>query len=624
MASTPPIQNFTELDFNALKESLKDYLRTRPELVDFNFDGSLISIILDVLAYNSQNDGFYANMLGSEFFLDTAQKRDSVVSRANELGYVSRSASSAKAVLDLTLESTSPIATTLTIPTGTIFTSEVEGTTFKFNTLDDYTSTSYYDSLGVRYFTYTNVEIYEGTRLTSTTVIDQTTLTGIVLPNSKVDTSLLEVSVAPSNNINLLVPYVLAQDIMAFDGDGDEFFNPNPLEPTSNAYFIEEINDQLFKVYFGDGVLGKELELGNLVVIKYLVCSESGSNGASTFALSSSITGSAGLTTYETTASAFGGDEIEEIDSVRFNAPLIYASQNRAVTPNDYVAIIKRGGGDIPSGLKSVIAWGGEDNVPEALGYVFISVVKESDIDDPLSDGEKEDLENELLNKYSVAAIIPIVVDAEFIYIIPTVTVKYNSKILASGPSALQTAVTNTINIYSEVDLEQFGQYFRYSKLSREIDKTDIAINNNNMTIQIQRRFSPVLNTAGPYDIRFNNDVVEGSLSTNDFGYTDDGTPHTSGVTMKTVGAGVFLYYNNVLFSEEMLNNEPGKVGIIDYPTGEINLYAGFVPTNWNGTTNDIRLTMTPTGQDIYPARNIILTIDASLGSVNVVSDTVN
>lgn len=606
--ATPPTQNFTELDFTKLKQNLKTYLSTRPEFVDFNFDGSMINLIIELLTYNTQQIAFYANMLGAEFFLDTAQRRESVVSRSQELGYVPRSTKAPAAVLDITLQATSPSATSLTIPIGTVFTTTINDTTFKFTTLQVYTSTTFFDSLGNRFFTFSDVEIVEGTRLRSSTVIDPTTISGIVIPNTKIDISRTNVYVAPSNNFSLSVQYTPSENIT----------NINSL---STVFFTEEINDELFRFYFGDGILGKNLDIGNLVTIDYLVCNGSAANGASVFDLSSTISGVSAFTAYTTTSAASGGAEIEDKEKVRFTAPKFFATQNRCITAQDYVSIVN----NILS-PKSVTAWGGETNDPVALGYVFIAIRKDETTTVNLTDPEKLALETTLIDNYCPLAITPIVVDPDYIHLLITSEVKYNPNILNTNSLQLSSIVEDTIRSYASNDLGVFNQYFRYSKLTRLIDESDIAINNNNLDVILQKRLGSseiILNPPSPFlsfPVRFYNPIVPGTVISNEFNH-DNGTTVDTDVYFKDDGFGVLQLRKTVGITETIIESD---IGTVNYLTGQLNV-VGFNPETFNATTNDIRISVTPQNKDVSPIKNAILVITSDDNViVNVVADRVN
>ena len=604
-------QNFVELDFFNLKESLKDYLKKRPEFLDYDFDGSTINLLLDSMTFNTQNNAFYFNLLASEFFLGTAQKRESVVSRAQELGYTSRSAASAKAVIDIKLTSSNIVNTSLIIPAGTVFTTSVDGKTYKFVTLDDVVSTDRdLSTLANRaIFAFYDVAIYEGSPLVSTTIISNTTLSGVVIPNQNIDTSLLRVTVAESASVDLAVAYSPGRNLL-------------DINPNSNVYFVEEINDQLYRISFGDGNIGKAIATGNKVVIKYLITSGSKPNGARLFTLASTIPTVTGVYNYSVVQSAQAGADIESIESVRFNAPLIYSAQNRAVVPKDYLAIINRE----YTGLKSVVAWGGEDNVPIALGYVFISI-KPTDRES-LTNSEKQDIETNLKDNYCPAAIIPIVVDPELIYLNITATVKYNPTVAVAGPDSIKGKITTAIVNYGASDLDQFSQYFRYSKLSRQIDGSDIAVNNNNIVVEMEKRFVPSLVTPRSYNFFFRNPVKPeaGVLSSNKFTYKDSNdVEYPDAYFTNDIDGTISINYilnNTVLIADS-------NVGRLDFTSGSISIN-NFLATRFGGTLDplgkitDIRIKLVPLNQDIYPVRNVILVIDQSGVVVNMLPDNIS
>ena len=392
----------TDLDFDTVKDNFKVFLKQQSVFTDYDFEGSGMSVLMDLLAYNTHYLAFHSNMLANEMFLDTSLNRASAVSHAKAIGYTPVSMKASNASVTITVSNVPTTQTILTMPAGTIFNSTVDGVNYQFVTIADATANS---TSGI--FTFSNVRIYEGTRITFRYVVDSNNLEQrFIIPSNKVDTSTLTVRIQNSSSDTTTTTYSLNTDYTT-------------LNSTSTVYFLQEVEDGKFQVYFGDGVIGKKPTDNNIILLSYVVTNGTGADGANAFTAASSIGGYSSITTLTVTSASGGGDP-ETVDSIKFNAPLKYASQGRAVTPDDYKSIIP----SLYSNIRSIQVWGGEDNDPAIYGRVYISIKPTTG--DSLTDSSKAII-TDGLKQYNVASVTPVIVDPETLSLVLGVTVKYNS-----------------------------------------------------------------------------------------------------------------------------------------------------------------------------------------------------
>ena len=352
MATTTKRIRVTELDFTEIKNNLKSYLKAQPKFADYNFEGSAINTLLDVLAYNTHYSAVYSNMVANEMFLDSAVKRDSIVSLAKHLGYTPRSSTAPTAVINVTINSPAGSPATLTMPSGTTFSTQVNGTSYSYVTQSDLTIVP---SSGV--YTFTNVNIKEGTSIRYEYTKDSADFNQrFLIQDDRADTSTLKVLVQNSTTDATTTTFTRAENIL-------------DVKDTSEVYFLNAVEDGQYEVTFGDGILGKALSDGNIIVLEYLITNEETSNGAKTFTLSSTVGGTTNAT-ITTVSNSQGGAVRETLDSIKFNAPKYYSSQNRAVTAEDFKVILPKLYGNVDS----MQVWGGEDNDPPIYGKVFLSI----------------------------------------------------------------------------------------------------------------------------------------------------------------------------------------------------------------------------------------------------------
>jgi len=573
--------NISELDFDQIKNNLKDYFGSQSEFSDHDFGGSAISVMLDILAYNTYYNAYYVNMLASESFLDSAQLRDSVVSKASMLGYTPQSSTGAKANVQITVTpDTSPA--TVTVDKFTQFTSTVNGTSYVFCTSG---STTIAANSGA--YVATGVELTQGIPLTfrytaNTANTDQKFL----LPNANTDTDTLTVTIQESASDTNVSVYSQATDITT-------------ISSLSNVYFISESTDGQFRVEFGDGVLGRKPVTGNIILLEALVTEGDEVNGANTFSASGTVGGfSASVITSNAAA---GGSDKETIESIKFNAPKTFETQNRAVTTDDYKKIVETN----VSGLDSVSVWGGQDNATPSFGKVFISAKPTGATSLSTS---QIGLIKSAVSSFNMVSITPEVVDPDIIDLIFTTTVKYDSRLTSLSSGAVAELVIDTIQDYKTTNLLKFGADFRYSTLSTLIDNTETSIVSNLTTLTAKKALEPSITANNAYTISFNNPIFnpsvtfEGAVTTSQFAFTDAaGTSFTS-CFMDDLNGTLRIFF--LSGSEKVLLSN--TAGTVTYANGNISI-SSFRPDSFVGATLDF--TITPAQNDLTPVRNQIFEI---------------
>ena len=592
----------SDFDFDNIKANLKTFLRSQSEFQDYDFEGSGFSILLDTLAYNTHYLGFNANMLANEMYLDSADIRKNIVSLAKMLGYTPSSVRAPEASIDILVGDGT--GSSITMTKGTAFTTTVDGTTFQFINNADIVTTPVN---GV--YRFSDVKIYEGTLVTFRYTVDTTdTDQKFIIPSSLADTSTLVVKVQTSSNDTTTNTYTLATGLAT-------------VQSTSKVYFLQEIEDGKFEIYFGDGVIGSALTNGNIIILEYIVTNVEAANGASTFTASTTISGFSNLT-ITTNSNAQGGTTAESKESVRFNAPLQYSAQNRAVTTSDYESLVQS---LYPNAL-SVSAWGGEDDETPIYGTVVIAIKAASG--STLTTATKQSIVTQL-KKYNVASVRPVIVDPETTFILITSNVKYDEKLTTKTATTLKSDITSVLSNFNDNTLQKFDGVFRYSKVTSLIDDTDTSIISNITTIKIRKEFTPTLNSSTRYDIYFRNSLynpVSGYNSVNG-GILESTGFKISGDTTNVFfldddGAGNIRRFRLVGSVRTYVNNTQGT---INYTTGQITLTSLSVSTiqNIRGSASTvIELTVTPKSNDIVPVRDQILEIDTANSIITVDVDT--
>jgi hypothetical protein len=587
----------SDFDFDNIKSNLKTFLQDQTQFSDYNFEGSGFAILLDTLAYNTHYLGFNANMLANELYLDSADIRKNIVSLAKMLGYTPASPRAPIANVNILLNNAT--GASVTMDKGTVFTSTVEGLTYQFVTNEDVTITP---ADGV--YRFSNVNLYEGTLVTYRYTVDSSDVDQkFIIPSVNADTSTLKVTVQTSSVDTSTSTYTLATGLKS-------------LTATTKTYFLQETDTGKFEIYFGDGVLGQNLADGNIVILEYIVTNKTEANGASIFTLSGSIDSFTNVSV-STNSSAQGGSEAETKESIRFNAPLQYTAQDRAVTTTDYETIIK----SIYPNALSVSAWGGEDDETPVYGVVKIAIKAASG--STLTDATKQNIITSL-QPYNVASVRPEIIDPETTSIILSVNAKYDKKSTIKTAETLQSEIINAITDYNTNTLQSFDSVFRYSKLTGIIDDVDNAILSNITTLNIRKSFTPTLNSSTRYDIYFRNAIYnphsghQAILSSTGFTVAgnanvmfldDDGLGN---VRRYFLSSGIKTYVNNAQ-------------GTINYSTGQITIVSLNVSSvsNIRGATSSvIELTVTPSSNDVVPVRNQILEIDIANSNVTVSEDT--
>ena len=583
----------TDLDFDTIKTNLKTYLKGQSEFTDYDFEGSGMSVLLDTLAYNTHYNAFMANMAANEMFLDTAVKRNSVVSHAKAMGYTPVSVRAPSATVDVTVNDAN--SASLTLYAGHVFNTSAGGVSYQFVNIAD-TTIQAADT-----YTFSGLKLYEGTWTeTKYTVNVSDADQKFILTNNNVDISTLLVTVQTSSSDSTTTTYTKANNLV-------------DVTSTSTVYFTQETTNGEWEIYFGDGVLGKALVDGNIISIKYVVTNKDAANGATTFTSSGAI-GTFTDITIATTSAASGGADAENIGSIQHNAPFNYAAQNRAVTANDYKALVPT----LYSNISSIAVWGGEYADPAVYGKVYISIKTPSG--NNLTANTKESIKT-LLADYTVASITPEFVDPVTIKIIPVVNFKYNPSVTTKSNTALVTLVTTAINSFSDDELEKFEGLFRYSKFQRTIDDADNAILSNITTLKISQTITPSLAAATKYTVAFSNALLDpdaGAKNVESTGFTITGNDNGEHF-LDDDGAGMIRTYYLVGSTKTY---ETASIGTINYSTGEIVLSSLNVATvtNSDGT---ITVTVIPSSNDVVPVRNQVLEIDATNLTVTGTADTI-
>jgi len=592
----------SELDFDNIKTNLKTFLQSQSEFQDYDFEGSGFSILLDLLAYNTHYLGFNANMLANEMYLDSADIRKNIISLAKMLGYTPTSAKAPTASIDILVNNAS--GATITMDKGTTFTTSVDGVSYQFVTNAAHTIAP---ANGV--YRFSSIPIYEGTLVTfrytvNTSDPDQK----FIIPSANADTSTLRVQVQNSVSDTTVSTYTLATGITSLDD-------------TSKVYFLQEGDDGKFEVYFGDGVIGKSLDNGNIIIMEYVVTNKTEANGASTFALSGSIDTFSDVT-ITTVSNAQGGSEPQSKESIRFNAPLQYSAQDRAVTTSDYETKVL----ELYPNAQSVSAWGGEDDETPVYGVVKIAIKAASG--STLTDATKLSIVNQL-KRFNVASVTPEIVDPETTSIILTSNIKYDEKATTKTADTLESDILTTITNYNTNTLQKFDSVFRHSKITGLIDDTDNSILSNVTSLLIRKTFTPTLGSSTRYDVYFRNGIYNphaghksgtgGVIATSGFKVTGD---TTNVYYLDDDGNGNIRRYYFVGSVRTYVNNTQGTV---NYATGQITINSLDIASieNIRGSASSvIEVTVEPASYDIVPVRDQILEIDTANSTITVEADT--
>ena len=603
MAVKSSLLNVSDLDFDDISANLKTYLKGQDKFKDYNFEGSNMSLLIDLLAYASHINAFNTNLAASELFLDSAQIRKNVVSRAKDLGFIPASEKAARAKIELTLsnvrnaDGTYPTTTEMTLLRGNVFESVFDGSNYKF-----VVSSSVKPVQNGTNFSYTDVELIQGTYVTDTFVHDrQIKNPKYVLSNDRVDGSSIEVTVT-SNNVS--TAYTLSTDV-------------SEIKTTSEVFYIQENEEGFQEIYFGDGVLGKELLDGDLIDVTYILVDDDHANGAKSFSIVTAINGySRGTIIVQTPAT--GGSERESIDSIKFKANKFFTSQNRLVTLNDYKAKVS----EYYPNADAIAVWGGEDNDPPEYGKVFLAIKPNNS--DYITAEEKRVIQQKL-RKLNMITVRPVIIDPEIIKILVSTTFKYNPKSTRLSLGELQTLVTNAIVDWDTANLNNFDSIFRHSKLVRAIDDADSSILSNITNIRLRKQHSVTIGQKKDITVNFGNSLYNphsghmastgGILTTT--GFLLDGDTKT--YYFDEDGTGNVRRYH--LSGSTRIYND-SEAGTINYSTGLLSIDALNITSTVNANTS-IDFTVIPNSYDVVATRGNLIDISSADISVQGEIDTI-
>ena len=597
--------NVTDLDFDNISDNLKNYLKGQTIFKDYNFEGATLSILIDLLAYASHVGAVNTNIAASELFLDSAQIRKNVVSRAKDLGFVpsSEKASTATATMQLRnvkgADGIIPELTSMIMPRGTIFTTTYEGTNYEFVTSETYTP-----SIDNTTFTYNDIELVQGTFAQDQYVFDsQIANSKFVLSNSRVDKLRMTVTV---NSGGTSSTYSLSTDI-------------SNITTTSKVYYTQENEEGFIEIYFGDGTLGTKLLDGDIITVDYIIVEDIHADGANRFQQTTAINGYSD-SSIVVSQKATGGAEKESIESIKFKATKFYTSQNRLVTLNDYKAKVQ----EYYPNADAVAVWGGEDNDPPACGKVFIALKPNNA--DYLSDTEKS-LVKTNLNKLNMLTVRPEIVDADIIKILISTTFKYNPNLTTLTAGELATLVKGTINQFDTDELNGFDAIFRHSNLLKTIDASDSSILSNTTNIRLKKKLKGTVSTTPKgYTVSMGNPLYNPHSGHNAM---SGGIITTTG--FKIGGDSVNTYY----FDDDGAGNvrryylsgatrvyKDNAAGIVNYATGLVTINA-FILTSTVNTDTSIDFTVIPSGNDVVAERGNLIDISSDDISVTGQVDTI-
>jgi hypothetical protein len=621
-----PLVNFANLDFDQIKESIKDYLKANSDFTDYDYEGSNLSTIINTLAYNTYITSYNANMVSNEVFIDSATLRENIVSLARNIGYVPRSRKSAKANVSFVIDLSGSNAVTATLKAGASFTSRSispnVSRSFIFSILNDITVPV--DSTGRANFI--NIDIFEGTFITQTfTVNSENFEQKFILPNTGIDTDLISVIVKDTQESTV------SREFEQFNS----LFN---VTKDTRSYFIQEIEQERYELLFGDGVFGVKLENQNFIEASYITSSGEIANNISRFSFIGVVVDDKGafvtngISLISTNEPSGGGKSIETVESVKKYAPQIYSAQNRAVTAGDYEALIPK----IYPEAQSVSAFGGEDLTPPQFGKVFVSIKPFNGVFIPSS--IKQNLQQKI-KQFSVAGIRPEIIDLKFLFVEADCEVYYNSN-LVSSPSSVQNIVTQNIENYADsTELNKFGARFKYSKFQSIIDKSSDAVTSNITNIGMRRDITAQLNKFAEYELCFGNQILVKNPGTQAVfnGKLVGYNIKSSGFTVSGISGIVYLgdaptgnLEKGSLFLFKLVSpTEPiivkRNIGSIDYVKGEIKLNPiNIISTVVSRDTPLIQISTTPISNDVIGLQDLYLQLDVNNTTVDVIPDNIS
>lgn len=592
--------NISELDFQSIKTNLKAFMASQSEFSGYDFEGSTFDILFDILAYNTHYNAYYMNMLASESFLDTAMLRNSVVSKAKAIGYTPKSVYAPRASISLAIDTGGANPSSFVLDKYVRFNTTIDDVNYTFSTSNSYIV---YPNTDGNYIV-DNVELIQGVPTTyrytaNTSDVNQKFL----LQNANTDVTTLQVSIKTSNTSSNVFVYERALDITSLKSD-------------SNVYFLSESLDGQFEVSFGDNVFGRAISDGNIVILTSIVTEGAAANKANKFTLLDTVAGYTN-TVVVTNASAYGGADRESINEIKFNAPLFYDTQNRLVTAQDYSSWLLSSYSD----AASITSWGGETNDPPVYGKVFVAIKPKSGLQ--LTETAKENIITNFIKPKNIVTITPEIVPPSYTYIMLNVQAKYNNKLINKSVNIIKNNIVSSIVNYSENNLSLFEKVFRFSRITRLIDNTDIAITSNVTTIILKKYLDVIVNNALNYTVKFSNKLYHpfsgyiGTLKSTYFTYYDEEGNEQANSQLDDFD-GVLRVVNLNTGNRVVV---AANVGTISYITGQVNLIS-FSPTYIAG--NQLEIYVQPESTDIRPIREEILLINASDVIVNMVQDTLS
>ena len=591
-----PYTQVANLDFEDIKVALKEYLRSQSEFTDYDFEGSALSTLIDTLAYNTYYTAFNTNMVVNELFIDSATLRDNVVAIAKQLGYRPKSATAPTAYVSFNVTYGNPTTDTeLILKKGTGFISSYDNNVYQYVVTDDVKAQVVNDVA-----TFTNVEVKEGTQLVNTFTVNTSLKSQrFILDNQNIDTNTIRVKVFPTGG-SFSEPYLVADNILGVDG-------------TSKVFFLDEIEDERYEILMGDGVLGKKLENNARIEVSYLTTAGPESNGVRTFVFSgvlenpNGVSPSSFTTSITSTTASAGGEEIESTQKIKYTAPKSYGTQDRAVTSQDYEAIVRQ----IYPATSDIIIFGGEDQVPPEYGKVFISL-KPKDAS-YLTSLTKQSIIADL-KKYVVASVEPKLVDPSILYVELTSKIYYNGSATDQTPAQIRDKVIGGVQSYLDTsDTEKFNGKFRHSKMVGVIDDADRSINSNLTEVTMRKDFYPSLNSTFYYEVCFQNafdvNCDDPILSSTGFRVTE--YPNFD-VYVEDRGGKIVLYRLDSVTGEKVVLDK--ELGDIDYEKGELKMYNVTI-IKGSFFDNRISVRVKPLSNDIKAVREVYLDVDVANSS---------
>jgi hypothetical protein len=596
-----PYNQLTNLDYFEIRNSLRDYLRANSDFTDYDFEGSVFSNLLDLLAYNTYYTAFNTNMVANEMFLDSATLRDNVISIAKQLGYTPRSATAPEADINCTIDvSSAGTLNSLVFKRGSGFITTIDNGLYQYILQDDAKA-----AVNGNQAIFENLKIYEGTLIKQYLTVGSNA-PEVILDNVGIDVSTIRVNVYDSSTSTTFNIYTLSENILT-------------LSPASQVFFVTEVEDENYKVSFGDGTLGKNLTPGQYVEVTYMVTAGEVTNSARVFTFNGVVEDENGVifgindVDVTVNSASYGGASIETVDSIKRNAPSLFGTQNRAVTSADYEAICRR----IYPSIADVYSFGGEESIPPEYGKVKI-VIKPSNAAF-LTSFTKRQIQNEI-KKFSVGSITPEIIDSSILYIELKSKIYFQSSLTNKKPDAIRSAIIKNVESYlKNSDTEKFGGKFRYSRLVSAIDSTDKSVRSNLTEIIMRKDFYPSLNNKAYYELCFNNpfDYDNDELALTSTGFVVQEYPNFTSYIEDRDGKIVLYRLDSQTGTKIILNS---NIGNINYVTGEIQM---FDVTIIKGSFDDnrIEVRLRPQFNDIIAIREMFLDVDIAQSTFTIIQE---